>query len=59
MGVSGFVVSCPLIGMRGNVLVLSFLLLIVFVSVHRLVAQSWVDLSFGKMYMTWHRSVAG
>ena len=45
MGVSSFVVSCPMIVMRGNVCVLSFVLLIVFVSVHRLVVQLRVVLS--------------
>ena len=49
---------------------LSFVLLIVFVSVHWLVGQSWVVpgggwvgvgvvLSQRKMYATWHMTVAG
>ena len=58
MGVSSFVVSCPMIVMRGNVWVLSFVLLIVFVSVHRLLGQLW-GCPLTEMYATQHASVAG
>ncbi len=57
MGVSIFVVSCAMIVMRGNVWLVCFVLLIVFVSVHRLLGQSWVVLLQRKMYTTWHSGV--